>query len=176
MPFRSKQAGNKRWALGVISNALKFKKELAMYIYDAILKHERDGSYFIDFPVFDGCFSDGATKEEAINEGAEMLRLLIADFLDRGDKLPAYRQEKARDVITIAVEVDSSFIQETKCMTVTEASKELNVSKGRVSQMLTTGVLQAVSTPNSRLVTIASVNKRKREKRGAGRPKQAVAM
>ena len=145
-----------------------------MYIYDAVLTHESDGSYFIDFPAFDGCFSDGQTKEEAVNEGAEMLRLLIADYIDRGDKLPAYKQETAGDVVTVAVDVDSAFIEETKCMTVTEASKELNVSKGRVSQMLSSGILQAVKTPNSRLVTIASVNKRKRENKSAGRPKQQL--
>ena len=105
-----------------------------------------------------------------------MLRLLIADYIDRGDKLPAYKQETAGDVVTVAVDVDSAFIEETKCMTVTEASKELNVSKGRVSQMLSSGILQAVKTPNSRLVTIASVNKRKKESKSAGRPKQQLAV
>lgn len=147
-----------------------------MYIYDAVLTHESDGSYFIDFPAFDGCFSDGQTKEEAVNEGAEMLRLLIADYIDRGDKLPAYKKEKAGDVVTVAVDVDSAFIEETKCMTVTEASKELNVTKGRVSQMLSSGILQAVKTPNSRLVTIASVNKRKAQTPRIGHPKQTVAV
>ena len=147
-----------------------------MYIYDAIITQEEDGSYFIDFPVFDGCFSDGQTKEEAVKEGAEMLRLLIADYVDRGEKLPTYKQETACDVITVAVDVDSAFIQETKCMTVTEASETLNVSKSRVSQMLTNGILQAVNTPNSRLVTIASVNKRKQENKQVGRPKQVLAV
>lgn len=147
-----------------------------MYIYDAVITHETDGSYFIDFPVFDGGFSDGQTKEEAVREGAEMLKLLIADYIDRGDDLPVYHKETAGEVVTIAVDVDSAFIQETKCMTVTEASKALNVTKGRVSQMLTTGKLQAVNTPNSRLVTIASVNKRKKENCHAGRPKTKVAV
>ena len=96
-----------------------------MYIYDAIITQEDDGSFFIDFPAFNGCFSDGQTKEEAVKEGAEMLRLLIADHIDRGDKLPHYKQETASDVVTVAVDVDSAFIQETKCMTVTEAAKEL---------------------------------------------------
>ena len=147
-----------------------------MYIYDAVITREEDDSYFIDFPVFNGCFSDGETREEAVREGAEMLRLLIADYIDRGDKLPEYKQEKSGDVITIAVDIDSAFIQETKCMTVTEAAKELGVTKGRVSQMLTSGVLQAVNTPTARLVTIASVNKRKQSKRTAGRPKQTATV
>ena len=146
-----------------------------MYIYDAVITHETDGSYFIEFPAFNGCFSDGQTKEEAVKEGAEMLRLLIADYIDRGDKLPPYKQVTTGDVVTFAVDVDSAFIEETKCMTVTEASKALNVSKGRVSQMLTSGILQAVNTPNSRLVTIASVNKRKKEQATAGRPRQSAA-
>lgn len=147
-----------------------------MYVYDGVITHEEDGSYFINFPAFDGCFSDGATKEIAIIEGAKILRLLIADYVDRGEKLPDYKHETNGDVACIAVDVDSSFIQETKCMTVTEAANELNVSKGRVSQMLNSGILQAVNTPNSRLVTIASINKRKSEKHAAGRPKKTAAV
>ena len=145
-----------------------------MYIYDAVITHDEDDTYFINFPAFDGCFSDGKTKEEAVREGAEMLRLVIADYIDNGDKLPEYKKETRGDVVSVAVDVDNAFIQETKCMTVTQAAKELKVSKSRVSQMLSAGILQAVRTPNSRLVTIASVNKRKKENKSAGRPKQVA--
>lgn len=42
-----------------------------MYAYNATITKQEDGSYFIEFPSFEGCFSDGQTREEAISEGAE---------------------------------------------------------------------------------------------------------
>ncbi|MEG0503646.1 MAG: helix-turn-helix domain-containing protein, partial [Raoultibacter sp.] len=63
------------------------------------------------------------------------------------------------------------FIERTKCVTPTEAAEMLGLSKGRISHMLKSGVLQAVRFGDERLVTIASINKRKKASVGAGRPK-----
>ncbi len=50
-------------------------------------KDEGDG-YFITFPDLPGCCSDGATPEEAINNGRDALESWLAVAREFGDKLP----------------------------------------------------------------------------------------
>lgn len=139
------------------------------YTYSATVEQNEEG-FFIDFPAFDGAaFADGDTLEEAAKSAATVLRLTIADYLDSGDELP-------RDSVIVApytfftVEVSDDFIAESKCMTPSEAAEYLGISKGRVSQLLDSGVLETYMHGGRRLVTIASVNKRLANTPQPGRP------
>lgn len=142
-----------------------------MYIYSAKITRENDNSWFLEFPAFEGVFADGKTKKQAINDGAEALKLTIAEYLDTGLKLP--RETKLVNDVVIAVDVNSDYINKTKCMSVGEASKELGVTKGRISQMLSTGILDGFVFGDKRMVTIASINQRKKQGAHVGRPKKS---
>lgn len=52
------------------------------------LYKEEGGGYSITFPDLPGCFSDGATPEEAINNGRDALESWLAVAREFGDKIP----------------------------------------------------------------------------------------
>jgi antitoxin HicB len=51
------------------------------------LSKEEGGGYSITFPDLPGCFSDGATPEEAINNGRDALESWLAVAREFGDEL-----------------------------------------------------------------------------------------
>ena len=51
------------------------------------LSREEGGGYFITFPDLPGCCSDGATPEEAINNGRDALESWLAVAREFGDEL-----------------------------------------------------------------------------------------
>ena len=52
------------------------------------LSKDEGGGYSITFPDLPGCYSDGATPEEAINNGRDALESWLAVAREFGDKLP----------------------------------------------------------------------------------------
>ncbi len=52
------------------------------------LSKDEGGGYSITFPDIPGCYSDGATPEEAINNGRDALESWLAVAREFGDKLP----------------------------------------------------------------------------------------
>jgi antitoxin HicB len=52
------------------------------------LSKDEGGGYSIAFPDLPGCYSDGATPEEAINNGRDALESWLAVACEFGDKLP----------------------------------------------------------------------------------------
>ncbi|MCL2679900.1 MAG: type II toxin-antitoxin system HicB family antitoxin [Coriobacteriia bacterium] len=147
-----------------------------MYIYQAIITKEEDG-FFAVFENFEEVFAEGNTLDEVVLAAAETLQLTLAEYIDTGLGLPEAVFNPARgdeERMAIAVDVTEGFIERTKCLTVSEAAQRLGVSKGRVSQMLTSGALQAVPFGNERLVTIASVNNRKTNPGQPGRPRKEI--
>ena len=66
-------------------------------IYPAIF-HGEDGSYWVSFPDLDGCYSDGETLEEALENAQEALAMHLGGLLDAGQKLP-----EATDLASITV-------------------------------------------------------------------------
>ncbi len=52
------------------------------------LSKDEGGGYSITFPDLPGCYSDGATPEEAINNGRDALESWLAVAREFGDKIP----------------------------------------------------------------------------------------
>lgn len=52
------------------------------------LSKEEGGGYSITFPDLPGCYSDGATPEEAVNNGRDALESWLAVGREFGDRLP----------------------------------------------------------------------------------------
>jgi len=143
------------------------------FIYEAELEKNETGGYSVTFPDVDGAFTFGDGLESSVDKAAEVLQLVIAGLLDEGEPLPKPRFRGHSDNafrVAVSVEVSPEIIERVKCMTVTEAAKELRVTKGRICQMLDAGILQAVPFGNERLVTIASINARKANPGKTGRP------
>ncbi|MCL2529032.1 MAG: type II toxin-antitoxin system HicB family antitoxin [Coriobacteriia bacterium] len=148
-----------------------------MYIYEATITKE-DGYYYAEFADIGAAYADGATFEEAVKAAAETLKLVLAEHLDTGLQLPRPTFQLSSDVamrVAIAVDVTQEFIEQSKCVPASEAARMLGLSKGRISNMINSGVLQAVPYGNDRLVTLASINDRLKNPRGAGRPRKEAS-
>ena len=56
--------------------------------YKLLLKKEEEGGYTVIVPSLPGCFSFGATIEEAIKMGQEAIELYIETLMDLGEEIP----------------------------------------------------------------------------------------
>ena len=57
-------------------------------VFPAII-HNEDGSYWVEFPDLEGCYSDGDSLEEALKNSEEALGLYIAACQEDGKAIPA---------------------------------------------------------------------------------------
>lgn len=145
------------------------------YAYEARFDYqEEDEGWLATIPAFEGAVAFGKTIPEACSSIATVLQLFIVQWLDDGRSLPKPSFHEPPFSV-ISVDVDDAYRVRTRCMTITEAATELGVSIGRVSQLVTSGILAAIELDGRRYVTIESIERRKRNHRGAGRPKKAVA-
>ena len=150
------------------------KKTEKRFVYEAEFTRNELGGYDVFYPDIPDAFTFGKNLNQSIGRAASVLQLILAEMID-DDKpipLPIFRGH-SEDVfrVAVSVEVTPKFIEQSKCMTVTEAAKELGVTKGRITHMLDAGVLKPVLLGSKRVVTIASVSECKARSRKAGRPK-----
>ena len=60
---------------------------MKLVFYQALF-HEENGEYWVSFPDFPECFSDGSNIEEAYKNAKEALDLCISDRLLNNEELP----------------------------------------------------------------------------------------
>ncbi len=144
------------------------------YVYGATVERTEYDTYFLRFPDFPGAFEEGETMCDAVVGATEVLKLFIAEYLDEQKCLPRATFDESIRVV-FSVEVTQDFVEETRLMTVKEAAEYLEVSPSRVSQLLSTGQLEAREFHGKRMVTIDSINKRVASKPAAGRPRKDLA-
>ena len=58
-------------------------------IRQVILHPAEDGGYWVEVPSLPGCFSQGETKEEALENIKEAIALYIEDMLAAGEEVPS---------------------------------------------------------------------------------------
>ena len=58
------------------------------YGYSAEVEQDSEGRYVLTFPDFGWGATDGATLQEAVDEGRDLLRELISTTLREGKQLP----------------------------------------------------------------------------------------
>jgi predicted RNase H-like HicB family nuclease len=80
-------------------------KELAMTkVYPAIVRKEDDG-YWIEFPDLPGCYTDGDSLEEIMENAEEALGAYLAVKMEYGEEIP-----KASDINDISSEGIKTYI------------------------------------------------------------------
>lgn len=76
--------------------------------YPAIF-HREDNSYWIEFPDLDGCFSNGESINEAMDNAEEALSAYVMLLLESNEDLPA-----PSDIANITVE--DGFVSLVSCV------------------------------------------------------------
>ena len=57
--------------------------------YRIVLEPGEDGGYVVSVPALPGCFSQGATVEQAVERAQEAIQVHVAGLLMTGDTVPA---------------------------------------------------------------------------------------
>ncbi len=56
--------------------------------YHVVLEADPDGGYVAVVPAFPGCYSQGDTEREAVDNVREAIALTIDDMRERGETIP----------------------------------------------------------------------------------------
>ena len=62
---------------------------MAKYAYPAIFTPEEDGSYSINFPDLEGCYTCGDSLEDGIEMASDALALVLYGYEKDGREIPA---------------------------------------------------------------------------------------
>lgn len=71
---------------------------MAKYVYPAIFSPSEDGGFDVSFPDVSGCYTEGATLAEAVEQAKDALCLMLYDMEERGETLPV--PTNAKDVVS----------------------------------------------------------------------------
>ena len=141
------------------------------YCYEALIIPEEDECYTITIPSVPSLVSWGRGLAQACENAAGDLQMLLADYRLRGEDIPeSYIGDNPKLILSGTLPKDYRFADGE--MTVTEAANYLEVSRGRISQLLNQGLLDSVEVHGRRLVTVESLNRRKEEMPKSGRPRK----
>ena len=85
---------------------------MAKYVYPAVFTHEDDGSYSINFPDLESCYTSGETLADGIAMAEDALCLVLYDMEEKGAMIPA-----ASDLNTVPHE-DNELVTLISCDTI----------------------------------------------------------
>lgn len=144
------------------------------YTYEFEYVSEKGSVLALPFDFLGGTF--GSDYADAALSASDWLRETVLDYLLHEKRLPdaSFNNNPKRGgtlgIVTVSVSLDS-----LKTVSANEAAKLLGVSKARVSQLVSEGLLEAYTVGRSVFVTQASIEARLADKPKAGRPKKACS-
>ncbi len=66
---------------------------MGMYRFQVILEQDEDGVYVADVPALDGCHTQGATYEEAIENIKEVIAMCVQEMREDGRPIETQHPE-----------------------------------------------------------------------------------
>ena len=57
------------------------------YRFQVVVEQDEDGMYVAECPAFDGCYTQGATVEEAVTNIEEVIRMCLREMSEEGRPL-----------------------------------------------------------------------------------------
>ena len=142
-----------------------------MFTFGAVVRKDDECGYWAEVPDLEGCYGEGKTFNEAIESISNGLETHIAAMLEYGMEIPKATKVEAGDGEAVYVAVSpNEYTLKVPSVTASEASRLLNVTPGRVSQLIKAGKLKAKRDVRETLVTVDSINAYASSARVAGRP------
>jgi excisionase family DNA binding protein len=149
---------------------------MTRYLYEVELRPDVDGGYCVRVPDLEGCLTEGDTVDEALEMAVDALKTYGASLMKHGDAIASptfgHRAPEGGMVVAVSFETDASYIIDA--VPPSEAAVMLNVSRGRVSQLIREGVLTATKGYGGTLVDLKSIEERLASPRAAGRPRKEL--
>ena len=109
--------------------------------YPVEIERDEDGRFVVTFPDFGWGATDGATREEALDEAKDLLRELIATTIREGQTLPEpSRASKRRPVVVPPLQIALKAALYEACRQThrlqRRLARDLAVAEGEVRRML----------------------------------------
>ena len=157
-----------RWRCGVKKRE---RGRTMRYMYPAIFTENELDGYSVQFVDFENGYTCGDDMEDAVAMAAEVLWLLIDDYLQLDKPLPkpTYPIEHEGLLVALSVDVDT----ERGVLTTKMAAHLLGVSDARVRQMICSGQLAAKKQGRDNYVYLSSVKERLNNPPKPGRPRKS---
>jgi excisionase family DNA binding protein len=151
---------------------------MTRYIYEIELQpDEESGAWNVSVPDLPGCHTFGDDFNDALVMAADAAMTYVASLIKHGEEVPepsfGHTAGVGGKIVALSFEADASYIVDT--VSPSEAAVMLGVSRGRVSQMIRDGVLDAYRVGTETRVDHASIEARLAAPRGSGRPRKMVA-
>ena len=123
-----------------------------------------------------GCVTQGEDVADACESAADILREYVHEALMGGGQMPpsTFGHEPRRGGVNVIVSVDTTLDAVEK-ISASQAARMLGVSRGRVTAMMASGLLDGWRDGRNTWVSLASVEARLDDPRKAGRPRKEPA-
>lgn len=143
------------------------------YVYPAVLTENELDGYNVQFVDFENGYTCGDDIDDAVAMAAEVLWLLIDDYLQLDKPLPkpTYPQDHEGLLVAVSVDVDT----ERGMLTTRMAASMLGVSDARVRQMVGSGQLASKKQGRDNYVYLWSVKERLGNPPKPGRPRKSAS-
>lgn len=143
------------------------------YMYPAIFTENELDGYNVQFVDFENGYTCGDDMEDAVAMAAEVLWLLVDDYLQLDKPLPkpTYPPDHEGLLVVVSADVDT----ERGMLTTRMAASMLGVSDSRVRQMIGSGQLAAKKQGRDNYVYLWSVKERLRNPPKPGRPQKSAS-
>ena len=86
------------WYIGFMRKVLENNKKTS---FPVVLEKDEDGVYIVECPVFQGCYSEGKTIDEALKNIREVIELCLEDMPKKKQKSLYFPTELSLHNITI---------------------------------------------------------------------------
>ena len=96
------------------------KTDMSRYVYPAIITHEENGMYSVDFPDLEGCYTCGEDLAEALYMAEDVLAFTLYDYEKEKRSIPA---PSSRDALKTS---NSDFVNMIACDTLEYQKKNNN--------------------------------------------------
>ena len=138
------------------------------HTYSCVLEREDDW-WIASFPQLGGYCTQGHTRDEALRQAADLLTLLLCDYVERGEEPP--EPGDITEIAPVTVSITPEIIEETHYETQAAAAEQLGVTRARVNALVASGQLESKVFSGRRKVSIESVNRYAASERRTGDPK-----
>lgn len=122
---------------------------------ECILIKGKDGWTAI-LPQFNGAATSGGSREEAIGNAKEVLKIEAGDLVREGK--PAPSMQHLTEVAVIEVEVSPEDAERMEYVTKAQAAERLGIPAAELSGLIFNGKLTTKVFGNDELVSIESIN------------------
>lgn len=121
------------------------------------------GCWTAILPQFGDMATSGKTREEAIKNALELLEIEATDYLDEGLRPP--RMQHVTEVALLEVNVTQEDSEQMKYVTKAQAAEELEVSRPRITALVSSGVLETKNFSGKEFVFLESINQYRNSQR-----------